>query len=479
MGRVRREARIVNAESVQVIESRISRWREFMLAQGDVDARVADTEHLLRDHVSALTDSGLDADEAVLVAIKRVAADDPTTREFARTLSDELWGAPEASKAATVTAVAAPAAIATDDATAVDTHSSSAEFWIMLAFGFAAGIVSKLPALFGIDFYEDGSFYARNLSLFVLPFLAAYFVWRGGLSRRLIAALSAVFVAGAVFANVYPFESGGSTEVLTAIHLPIVLWLAVGVAYIAGDWLAAERRLEYVRFTGEWLITYALVALGGGVLLGITAGVFGAIGLNVEPLFEQWLLPCALGAVLVTAWLVVTRRNLVGGMAPMLARVFTPLFAIMLVALLAGVVSTRGVITVEREVLILFDLLLVVVLALLLYAFSAREQGAKPGAFDWIQLVLVVCALTVDVFALVNIAARLSEFGFSANRTAALGLNLILLVNLAYSAYLQTGFVRSRREFDPIMRWQMRYLPVYALWAAIVVIAFPPLFGFA
>ena len=151
----------------------------------------------------------------------------------------------------------------------------------------------------------------------------------------------------------------------------------------------------------------------------------------------------------------------------------------MLVALLVGVVWTRGIIDVDREVLILFDVLLVVVLALLLYAISARDPLSEPGLFDWIQLLLVGCALAVDVFALLNIASRLTEYGFSANRTAAIGLNLILLVNLTWSALLQTSFLRSRRGFEPIERWQMGYLPVYALWAAIVVVAFPPLFGFA
>ena len=140
--------------------------------------------------------------------------------------------------------------------------------------------------------------------------------------------------------------------------------------------------------------------------MAITVGVFAAIGLNAEPFVTEWVLPCgAMGAVIVGAWLVGTRRNLAGGMAPMLARVFTPLFALMLVALLVGVVWTRGFIDVEREVLIRFDLLLVVAGALLLYGISARDLLSEPGLFDWIQLVLVGCALAVDVFALINIAA--------------------------------------------------------------------------
>jgi hypothetical protein len=393
-----------------------------------------------------------------------VAARDDASRDFARTHADELWIQPEGSEDHQASA-----------------RGTTTEFRVMLGCAVAAALAVKAPTLFGYGFNgAEAGLYARNLSFFVLPFLAAYFVWKRALGKSGIVGLAAAFVAGAVFVNVYPFAPGGSTEVLAAIHLPIALWLAVGVAYVAGDWLSDVRRMEYVRFTGEWLVNYALIALGGGVLVAITVGVFEAIGLDVGTLVAEWVLPCgAAGAVIVAAWLVETRRTIVGGMAPMLARVFTPLFAVMLIALLLGVVWTRGIIDVEREVLILFDLLLVVVLALLLYALSARDPLAKPGPLDWIQLLLVACALAVDVVALLNIAARLTEYGFSANRTAALGLNLILLVNLAWSAVLQTGFLRSRRTLQAVERWQMRYLPVYALWAAIVFVTLPLIFAFA
>jgi len=39
--------------------------------------------------------------------------------------------------------------------------------------------------------------------------------------------------------------------------------------------------------------------------------------------------------------------------------------------------------------------------------------------------------------------------------------------------------LRSSRGFEAVERWQMRYLPVYALWAAIIVVAFPPMFGWS
>jgi hypothetical protein len=455
----------VSTDARAGIESRIDQWLAYALAHGEAETQVRATESRLRDQTIGLVAAGLDEDEAFLVALRRVAASDTVLREFGRESFDELW-TPFTDQ------VEADRSSARDD---------SAEFLVMLGFAAAAAVAIKAPMLFGLSFNgTDMSFYARNLSLFVLPLLALYYVWKRGLSRNGVVGLSAVFIAGAVFANVYPFAPGGATEILTAIHLPIALWFAVGFAYVSGDWTSDARRMEYVRFTGEWLVTYALIALGGGVLVALTLGVFQAIGLDVSAVISEWVLPCgAAGAVIVAAWLVGGRRNLVGGMAPMLAGVFTPLFALMLVALLVGVVWTRGLINVEREVLIVFDVLLVVVLALVLYAMSARDARSAPGVFDWIQLALVVSALGVDVFALINIAGRLTEYGFSANKTAAIGLNLILLVNLAWSALLQASFIRSRGSFEAVERWQMRYLPVYALWAAIVVVVFPPLFGFA
>src|SRR5690606_20797275 len=126
-----------------------------------------------------------------------------------------------------------------------------------------------------------------------------------------------------------------------------------------------------------------------------------------------------------------------------------------------------------RDVLILFDLLLVVVLGLLLYAISARDSTARPGPFDHLQLALVVSALVIDVIVLLAITGRITGWGFTANKTAALGENLILLTNLAWSAWLSVGFLRRRTPFARLERWQTRYLVVYSAWAWTVVLTFP------
>jgi len=172
------------------------------------------------------------------------------------------------------------------------------------------------------------------------------------------------------------------------------------------------------------------------------------------------------------------KQSVIENMAPVLTRLITPLFTAVLLVFLATMAWTGRPIDVERELLIAFDLLLVVVVGLVLYAASARDPQAPPDFFDALQLLLVVSALVVDALALAAIAARITDFGFTPNRVAALGENLILLVNLAGSAWLYARFLRGRGSFAALERWQIAYLPVYAAWAAFVVVVFPLVFGY-
>ncbi len=186
--------------------------------------------------------------------------------------------------------------------------------------------------------------------------------------------------------------------------------------------------MDFVRFSGELFIYYALIALGGGVLVAFTMGMFKAIGINAEPVVQRWLVPCGmLGAVMVGSWLVEAKQSVIENMAPVLTRLFTPLFALTLLAFLGTMIGTGRGIDIERNALIAFDLLLVLVLALLLYSISARDPQARPGAFDLLLVLLLVSALVADAFALAAIGARISEFGFTPNRVAALGENVVLL----------------------------------------------------
>jgi hypothetical protein len=447
------------------LEEQIDQWRSYLRRRQAIhSADVSELEDHLREQVRALLDAGLATDEAFLVAVKRLGALDALSREFAREHSERLWK----QLVVVPSDSGEPRARARTDAI------------VAFCLAVAAAAAIKVPALFGKPLEDEHEgFYVRNASLFVLPFLTGYFTWKRRLGTSTLRWPAVAFVAAGVFANVYPFAPGGYTEPLTALHLPIALWLAVGIAYAGGRWGQVEGRMDFIRFSGELFIYYVLIALGGGVLTGFMAMIFQAIGIDIEPFFQSWVLPCgAAGAVLIASWLVEAKQSVIENMAPVLTRLFTPLFAAVLLTFLGTALWTGRGVDIERNVLIAFDLLLVVVLGLLLYSVSARDPQSPPGAFDVMQVVLVVSALLANAVALWAIAARITEFGFTPNRVAALGENVILLVNLAWSALLYIRFLKGRGSFTALERWQTDYLPVYAVWAAIVVIVFPPVFGY-
>jgi hypothetical protein len=452
------------ADHVDSLEAQVDQWRSYLRRRQAIHSvDVAELEDHLREQIAVLIDAGLAADEAFLVAMKRMGNLDALSREFAREHSDRLW----------------------KQLVVLPSEAGDARPWartdglVAFCLAVAAAVLIKVPTLFGMDLDEDAGFYARNVSLFVLPLLTGYFVWKRGLAASTVRWLAVAFIAAAVFANVYPVAPLRHTEHLMALHLPIALWLLVGIAYAGGRWRQGGGRMDFIRFTGELFIYYVLIALGGGVFTAFMALIFQAIDIDVERFFQSWLLPCgAAGAVLIASWLVEAKQSVIENMAPVLTKLFTPLFAALLVTFLGTVLWTGRGVDIERNVLIAFDLLLVVVLGLLLYSVSARDPRSPPGVFDVLQVVLVVSALLADAVALWAIASRISEFGFTPNRVAALGENVILLVNLAWSAVLYLRFLRKRGSFTELERWQTNYIPVYAVWAAIVVIAFPPLFGY-
>ena len=442
------------------LESEILEWRAFVGKGQGVDGRdVEELETHLRDQIADLTAAGLSEDEAFLIAVKRMGTLDELSREFAHERSGRLWRQ-----------------LVTSDLS--DEQRSEGHWLEALTFAAAAALTIRLVTTVSGFPGEDSSWLLRNLSLLVLPFLAGYFARRRRLPVRGILLTTAPFALAAIVVNLYPFARGGSTELLVAAHLPVALWFVVAFPYMGGVVRSHEKRMDFVRFTGEWFIYYVLIALGGGVLLGLTALILEPTTVDYEQVIE-WVLPSgAAGAVVIAAWLVESKQRVVENMAPVLTMLFTPLFAVMLVGAVV-VYATNGLRgAFDRELLGVFDALLVVVLGLILYGISARDPSIPPGWPDRIQLVTVIGALVLDLMVLGTMIARIGDLGFTPNRTAVIGLNLLLLVNLLGTAWLLARFIAGKGTFHRLERWQTSYLPFFAVWAATVVIVFPPLFDF-
>jgi hypothetical protein len=445
---------------MESVESQIAEWRAYVSKRPAVNGHdVDELEDHLRGQIAELDAAGLTADEAFFVAVKRMGDLDTLSREFARENSGRLW------KQFVLGGEG-------------ERESPFAGWLEAFAFAAAAAVTVQVARLAAGGFDEEPAWLARNAGLFVLPFLAGYFARRRGLDAEGWQLAAAPFVGVAVLVNLYPFGEDSATDDLVALHLPVLLWFVVSYPYMGGTLRSHERRMDFVRFTGEWLIYYVLIALGGGVLMGLTGGILEPAGVDVERVVD-WVIPSgAAGAVVVAAWLVESKQRVVENMAPVLTMLFTPFFAFMLAcaAVVYAVTGLGGAF--DRDLLVVFDALLVVVLGLVLYGMSARDPSTSPNWMDRIQLVTVVSALVLDVMVLGAMLARIGELGFTPNRAAALGLNLVLLVNLAGAAWLSARFLTGRSRLHRLERWQTAYLPVFALWAAAVVVVLPPLFSF-
>lgn len=447
--------RSFDSEPASEEEVRYRRWRDHALRGGRPD-EVMLREERLRADTDRLKTSGLAPEEAFFVALRRLGAGHAATRSFARENSDLIWGqAPTVAKGT----------------------GKPNELWVAIALAACAGMAIKAPTIFGVPPAIHGDFYARNFAVLTLPFLSAILWWRRGCVRGTGAGIAVAFVVAAALMNLPAFRPPEALVPLTGLHLPIALWLLVGVVHAGERWRDTEARMDFVRFSGEFLIHGVLIALGGGVLIACVTGIFRTIGLDIRPFIGSWLAPCGIaGAIVVAGWLADGRRGFAGGMAPLLAQIFTPLFAAVIVVFIATTVITGRGIAADRDMLIGFDVLLAVVVGLLLYTAASRDPRSPPGFFDLLQLVLVVSALVVDLLALRAIGSRIQDFGFSPNRVAVLGENLILLVNLAWSAYLQIRFLAGRGSFSALERWQTLLLPWYAAWAAWVAAVLPIIF---
>ena len=354
-------------------------------------------------------------------------------------------------------------------------HGTGKELLFVLFASLVAGIIAKFPAFFGID--ED-FFYPRNIGFIVFPMLAAYFAWKNKLSQGKIAIIVIAILTGAIFINSLPNVSESDTLLLSCIHLVLFLWAILAFAYVGGKGGNIEKRLGFLKYNGDLLVISALIGIAGGILTGITIGLFSVLGISIEEFYFEYIVIFALPAIpILGTYLTQTNPHLVGKVSPVIARIFSPLVLVMLVIYLVAMVYSGKDPYNDREFLLIFNVLLIGVLAIIFFSVAGSSESTKSKPEVVILILLSTATILVNGIALSAIVFRISEWGITPNRIAVLGANLLILINLIMVTGKLLKGISKKDTTEEVGNVIARYLPVYIVWAIIVTFIFPFVFG--
>lgn len=338
-----------------------------------------------------------------------------------------------------------------------------------------AGLIAKIPALFSID---EEFFYPRNIGFIIFPALSAYFAWKNKISRGKILVIIAAILTGLFFINSLPNVKSSDTLTLSCIHLVLFLWSILGYSFVSGSGINNEKRLDYLKYNGDLIVMTTLILIAGGIMTGITIGLFSLIGLQIEQFYFDYFGIFGLAsAPIIGTYLTQTNPQLVGKVSPIIARIFSPLVLFMLLIYLTAIIYLGKDPYQDREFLMIFNALLIGVMAIIFFSLSEANQSYKSRGEIWVLFLLSCVTIIINGVALSAILFRIAEWGITPNRAAVLGSNVLILVNLTMVAKQLYGAVFKKMNIQEIGKTITYYLPVYVLWTIIVTFLFPLFFG--
>lgn len=339
-----------------------------------------------------------------------------------------------------------------------------------------AGVFAKIPDIFQI---EEAFFYSRNIGFIFLPLLVTYFAWKNALAFKKLFIIGGILMASLIYINILPSSTESDMLVLICIHLPIMLWFLLGWSYVGNKLGDHSRRLGFLKYNGDLVVISALVLISGGIMTGITLGLFSLIGFNIEEFYFNNIVVFGLPAVpIVGTYLTINNPELVGKVSPVIARIFSPLVLVMLVIYLIAMVYAKKDPFHDREFLLIFNALLIGVMAIIFFSVAETSKPTKTKLEILILFLLAIVTIIVNGIALSAILFRISEWGFTPNRTAVLGGNILILINLLQVTTKLFKAIVSGKEMIEVGKTISRFLPVYFFWSLIVCFLFPFIFGF-
>ena len=341
---------------------------------------------------------------------------------------------------------------------------------------FVASIITLLPTFFPIN---KELFYSRNLGFVLFSSLIVYITWKRKQPIKKLSVPAILILISAIYINTLSNLPKSHSIIQACIHLPLFLWVLFGYVFVSSDANQKNSRIHFLRFNGDFIVMNALIFLSSALFTAITIGLFSLLHVNIEYYFSHYFVFIGYASIPVTAAFILQNNpQLVNKISPVIARIFTPLVSVTLFIFLITIFLTGNYPSTNRDFLLLFNVLLIAVMALILFSLSEVSKNSKQKYNQVLLLVLAVLTIITNTIALSSILYRINEFGFTPNRLAVLGGDLLILVNLLLVGYKLYLIVKSKIEVEKVESSIALFLPLYFFWTAFVTFVFPVLFQF-
>ncbi len=310
--------------------------------------------------------------------------------------------------------------------------------------------------------------------------------WLSSLIGMMLIAASAYMLLTYPQAGTRPFQE--QYLILTIMHLPVLAWAGVGA------FLTAEHRDPATRFTFlikslEVFILGGLFVIAGGLFTAITVGLFAALNIDFPELVQRvfiagggGLIPVVATAVIYNPMVPPAEQAFNEGLSKLVAllmRILLPLAMLVLAVYLAFIPFNFRAPFDNRDVLIIYNGMLFAVIALLVGATPVNLADISPRVGPWLRrgiIAVAALALIVSLYALSAILYRTALDRLTPNRLAFIGWNVINIVLLLLVVALQVR-VEAGGWLQRLYRAYSIGTVSYAVWALVIILALPWLFG--
>lgn len=350
------------------------------------------------------------------------------------------------------------------------------EFWLAFKLIIIAGLIANIVNIKGIN---QELFLSRNISFIIIPFVSAYFLWKQKVKMNVKWIIAALFGISALYINLLPNVPTSSSINLVYIHLPIFLWCILGYAYMSDAYLSTEKRIDFLKFNGDLLVISVILFLAGMLFTVLTIGLFELIGMNIAQFYVQYIGIWGIGAIpILGTYLINTNPQIINKVTPIIAKIFTPLAFINLTIYLVILIVKGKYPHQDRNLLLIYNALLVGVLALIFFSVAEIEKNSKGYYHTLVLLGLSVLTIVINGIALSAISYRLFEYGITPNRIAVLGGNILIFINLLIVTIQLIKSIRNNTSLTEVQNSIAKYLPVYAIWVGLVAFLLPVIFSY-